>query len=135
MNLFTTYTKEEIKFLKEIVEKERGEVLKVKLFTGLKKEKDFLYFKEKIITKKEILSDFDFVYVKKGKLGVVKDNKIVKILKEKDCFGFLNVFLSEKYLLVALEESDIILFNVNSKEGIENILSCVAEKVKDKILI
>jgi len=135
MNLFTTYTKEEIKFLKEITKKESKELLKIKLFTGLQRDKDFVYFREKIVNKKEIISNFDFIYVKEGKLGVIEGNKVVKILSRGDCFGLLNVFSNKKFLLVSLEKSVIIFFNIKTKDAMENLLDCIVENISGKILI
>jgi len=134
MNLFTTYTKEEIKFLQEIVNENSKQLKSMSIFSGLKKE-DFSHFYEKSISKKEIVEKFDFIYVKKGKIGVIKNGKIVKVLKENDCFGFLNVFANEEFVLIGAEDSEIILFGIKDFRVMENILYCVAKEIKQKVLI
>jgi len=134
MNLFTTYTKEEIKFLQEVISKKINKKINNSILAGLNKD-DFSHFYEKSILKKEIVEKFDFIYVKKGKIGVIKNGKIVKILKENDCFGFLNVFANEKFILIGAEESDVILFGIKNFTVMENILYCVAKEIKEKVLI
>ena len=134
MNLFTTYTKEEIKFLQDIVNKNSKCLKSMPMFSGLKKD-DFSHFHEKRVSKKEIVEQFDFIYVKKGKIGVIKNGKIVKVLKESDCFGFLNVFSNEKFVLIGAEESEVILFGIKDFKVMESILYCVAKEIKGKVLI
>jgi len=134
MNLFTTYTKEEIKFLQEIINKKMKRIKVNSLFVGLKKD-DFSHFHEKKVSKKEIVEKFDFIYIKKGKIGVIQNGKIIKVLKADDCFGFLNVFANEEFVLIGVEESEIVLFGIKTQKGMENILYCVAKEIKDKVLI
>jgi len=131
MNLFTTYTKEEIKFLQEIIKKK---INNDSILMGLNID-DFSYFQEKKILKKEMIEKFDFIYVKKGKIGVIQNGKIVKILKEGACFGFLNVFANERFVLIGAEESEIILFGIKDFKAMENILYCFAKEIKEKVLI
>ena len=134
MNLFTTYTKEEIKFLQEVINKKIKKIKHSSIFIGLNKD-DFSHFQEKKISKKEIINKFDFVYVKKGKIGVIQNGKIVRILKEDECFGFLNVFANEEFVLIGVEESEIVLFGIKTQKTMENILYCVAKEIKGKVLI
>jgi len=134
MNLFVTYTPEEIKFLKSLMIKDVKDLNNLLLFKDLKKE-DFSYLEEKKLAKKEIINKFDFIYVKKGRIGVVKNSKIVKILRKDNCFGFLKVFNNEEFVLVSIEESEVLFFNVETKKGMEKILNCVAKEIKDKVLI
>jgi len=134
MNLFTTYTKEEIKFLQEVINKKIKKIKKNPIFTGLNKD-DFSHFHEKKVSKKEMISKFDFVYVKKGKIGIIQNGKIVKVLKEDECFGFLNLFSTEKFILIGVEESEVVLFGVKTQKAMENILYWVAEEIKGKVLI
>ena len=134
MNLFVTYTPEEIKFLKSLMIKDVKDLNNLLLFKDLKKE-DFSYLEEKKLAKKEIINKFDFIYVKKGRIGVVKNSKIVKILRKDNCFGFLKVFNNEEFVLISIEESEVLLFNVETKKGIEKILNCVAKEIKNKVLI
>jgi len=134
MNLFVTYTPEEIKFLKSLMIKDVKDLNNLLLFKDLKKE-DFSYLEEKKLAKKEIINKFDFIYVKKGRIGVVKNSKIVKILRKDNCFGFLKVFNNEEFVLISIEESEVLLFNVETKRGMEKILNCVAKEIKNKVLI
>jgi len=134
MNLFTTYTKEEIKFLQEIINKKIKKIKNNSIFMGLKKD-DFSHFHEKKVSKKEIIEKFDFIYIKKGKIGVIKNGKIIKVLQENDCFGFLNVFANEEFLLIGVEESEVIFFGIKNFKVMENILYCVAREIREKVLI
>jgi len=134
MNLFTTYSKEEIQFLQEIVNENSKQLKSMSIFSGLKKD-DFSHFYEKKISKKEIVEKFDFIYVKNGKIGVIKNGKVVKVLKKNNCFGFLNVFSNDKFILIGAEDSEIILFGIKDFRVMENILYCVAKEIKGKVLI
>jgi len=134
MNLFTSYTKEEIKFLQEIVSNNIKKIKNNSIFMGLNKD-DFSHFHEKRVLKKEIIEKFDFIYVKKGKIGVIQNGKIVKVLKENECFGFLNVFSNQKSVLIGAEESEVVLFGIKTEKVMENILYCVAKEIKNKVLI
>ena len=134
MNLFTTYTKEEIKFLQEVINKKMKKTKKSSIFAGLNKD-DFSHFQEKKISKKEMINNFEFIYVKKGKIGIIQNGKIAQVLKEEDCFGFLNVFANEKFILIGAEESEVVLFGIKTQKAMENILYWVAKEVKGKVLI
>ena len=134
MNLFISYSPEETRFLLEIGEKHITRNVH-NFFHGLDVHK-LEHFKKKKLSKKDIVRDFEYILVEKGKVGVVKNNKVVKILQDNDCFGVLHTFLKEDYILLALEESEVTFFGIGSyKEAYENILRCVAKKLNGKILI
>jgi hypothetical protein len=81
MNLFTTYTTEETKFLLSLTDKKFTRNVHP-IFLGVDTNK-LSHFYNKSFPKKEIIKDFEFIIVNKGKIGVVKNRKVVKVLKEK----------------------------------------------------
>ena len=135
MNLFTTYTKEETETLLKIGRKKSFATKKIPLFQGVNINK-LDHFEKKNIKKKEIIKDFEFIFVESGKIGVIKNGKIIKILTENELFGILNLFLNEEYILLALEESKIICFGIGEDIQIyHNLLEYVSTKIKGKIII
>jgi len=133
-NLFTTYTKEEIKFLLSLTDKKFTRNIHP-ILEGVDIHKLSHYYNKKV-PKKEIIKEFEFVIVNKGKVGVVKNAKIVKILKENEIFGILKNFTDEDYILLTLEESEITFFGIGKCEEIKNnLLKYVANKIKDKLII
>ena len=131
MNLFVSYTPDETKFLLEIENKKIE--IKHNLFRGVNKEK-LAYFKQETVEKKEIIEEFDFIFIKKGKLGVIEKGKIIKILKENECFGYLKKFLDKEYILIALEKSEIIKFDIGEDiELTKNLLRYISERVEEII--
>lgn len=134
MNLFTTYTNEETKLLLEIGDRSFRRKIN-SLFNGVNINELDHFYRKKII-KKEVITSFEFVFVENGKVGVVKDGKIIKILNENDCFGLLNVFLKEDYVLLALEDSEITFFGIGKNIAMyKNIMEYFAKKIKDTIVI
>ena len=135
MNLFTTYTKEETETLLKIGRKKSFAIKKIPLFQGVNINK-LDHFEKKSIKKKEIIKDFEFIFVESGKIGVVKNGKIIKILTKYELFGILNLFLNEEYMLLALEESKIICFGIGEDIQIyRNLLEYVSTKIKGKVII
>ncbi|GAB6045844.1 hypothetical protein JCM11957_14420 [Caminibacter profundus] len=134
MNLFTTYTNEETKFLLEIGDRSFPRKIN-SLFNGVNINELDHFYRKKII-KKEVITNFEFVFVESGKVGVVKDGKIIKILNENDCFGLLNVFLKEDYVLLVLEDSEITFFGIGKNIAMyKNIMEYFVKKIKDTIVI
>jgi len=134
MNLFTTYTKEETKFLLEIGNKSFPSK-KNNFFTGIDTSK-LSHFKRKTVEKKDTIENFEFIFIQSGRIAVVKNKQIIKILKKNECFGFLNTFLHEQYNLIALEKSEIILFGLGENIDIyKKIMECIAKDIKDKLII
>jgi len=134
VNLFTTYTNEETKLLLEIGDRSFRRKIN-SLFNGVNINELDHFYRKKII-KKEVITSFEFVFVENGKVGVVKDGKIIKILNENDCFGLLNVFLKEDYVLLALEDSEITFFGIGKNIAMyKNIMEYFAKKIKDTIVI
>ncbi len=133
MNLFTSYTPEETKFLLEVVQKKIE--IKHDIFTGVNKDK-IGYFKQIRLSKKEVIKDYDFVFVKKGKLGVISGGKVVKTLKEGECFGYAKKFLGEEYVLLVMENSEVVLFDIGEDVILaKNLLKYVSKHaVKCKII-
>ncbi len=106
MNLFISYTPEETAFLLNLVEKK-----------GIKLSDDLelfnvRYFKSVILKKRDIIKTYDFIYLKKGKLAVVDKEKIIKIIKPGEVFGFCKKFFGKKYPVIAVNDSDLILFDI-----------------------
>jgi len=134
VNLFTTYTNEETKLLLEIGDRSFRRKIN-SLFNGVNINELDHFYRKKII-KKEVITSFEFVFVENGKVGVVKDGKIIKILNENDCFGLLNVFLKEDYVLLALEDSEITFFGIGKNIAMyKNIMEYFAKKIKDTIVM
>ena len=133
MNLFTTYTPEETKFLLSL-ENIKFSREKHPLFVEIDIHKLKKFYKKRV-EKKEIIKEFDFVLVEKGKIGVVKNSKVVRVLEKGDCF-ISKVFLDEDVLLLGMQDSEVVFFSVGEdKEIYENILKCIAGKMKNKILL
>jgi len=133
-NLFTTYTKEEIKFLLSLTDKKFTRNLHP-ILEGIDIHK-LSHFYHKKVPKKEILKEFEFIIINKGKIGVVKNGKIVRILKENEIFGILKNFTDEDYILLSLEESEITFFGIGKCEEIKNnLLRYLANKIKNTLII
>ena len=114
MNLFTTYTPEETKFLLSLVTDQVIEFSEIPFFEGInKKELDNILIYKRFVklSKKEILKDYDYLIILKGKLAVIDSNKVLKVLNKYDLFGFSKVLFNKNYTLVAAEESEVLLFN------------------------
>ena len=105
MNLFVSYTIEETKFLLEIANKKIE--IKHDIFTGVNRDK-MGYYKMQKILKKEIIKNYDFIFIKKGKIAVIENGKIIKTIKDGHCFGFSKKYLDKTYTLLALEESEVV---------------------------
>jgi len=120
MNLFTKYTQEEINFLLTIRRnkiKEIKDLNKIKYFKNVDK-KDFEYIYIKILEKKEILDEYDLLIVMKGKIGVVDNKKIKKIIKNGEIFGIKSLINNNnKNTLIAIENSEVLLFKVKNKKS------------------
>ncbi len=109
MNLFTSYTPEETKFLLEVIQKKIE--IDHDIFTGVNKDK-MKYFRIKRFNKKDFIKEYDFVFVKKGKIGVISGGKVIRVLKDKDCFGYAKKFLGKDYTLLAMEDSETVMFDI-----------------------
>jgi len=125
MNLFVSYTPEETKFLLEIVNKTVE--IKHDIFTGVNKDK-MGYYKIRKVLKKEIIKDYDFIFVKKGKIAVIENGKIIKTIKEDECFGFSKKYLNKAYTLLAVEDSEIVFFDIGEDIVLaQNLLKYLTE--------
>lgn len=134
MNLFTTYTTEETKFLLSLTDKKFTRNVHP-IFLGVDTNK-LSHFYNKSFPKKEIIKDFEFIIVNKGKIGVVKNRKVVKVLKENDVFGILKYFLNEDYILLTMDDCEITFFGIGECEEIKNnLLVYLSKQIKDKIII
>jgi len=136
MNLFTKYTQEETKFLLSLTDKKltREGIHPILLCVDTHK---LSYFYKKKFNKKEIIKEYEFFIVNKGKIAVVKNGKIVRTLKKDDVFGLLKTFTNEEYTLLVLEDnSEVTLFGIGKCEEIKiNLLKYLAEQVKDKFIM
>jgi len=134
MNLFTTYSEEETKFLLSLINKTFPNKT-IPILSGVDIEK-LTNFYTKDFQKRDLIKEYDFIVVNSGKLGVIKNAKIVKILKEGDIFGFLKVFLNEDYTLLVLEKSDITFFSLGEDIKIrDNLFKYLINKLKNKVII
>ena len=133
MNLFVSYTIEETKFLLEIANKKIE--IKHDIFTGVNKDK-MVYYKMQKILKKEIIKNYDFIFVKKGKIAVIENGKIIKTIKDEHCFGFSKKYLDKTYTLLALEESEVVLFDIGEDIVLaQNLLKYLAKHANDCSII
>jgi len=125
MNLFTSYTPEETKFLLEVAQKKIE--IQHDIFTGAKRDK-MKYFRIKRFNKKDFIKEYDFVFVKKGKIGVISGGKVIRVLKDKDCFGYAKKFLGKDYTLLAMEDSEVVLFDIGDDIVLaKNLLKYISE--------
>lgn len=129
MNLFTVYTPEETAFLLNLVDKK-----------GIKLSDDLelfnvKYFKKVILKKKNLLESYDFIYLKKGKLAVVDKEKILKIIKPGEVFGFYKKFFGKDYPIIAIENSELVLFDIGeSYFALEKLTKYLIEKEIKKLM-
>jgi hypothetical protein len=134
MNLFTSYTPEETKFLLSLTDKKFTRNVHP-ILLGVNTHK-LSHFYNKTLPKKEIIKEFEFIIVNKGKVGVIKNGKIIKTLKENDIFGILKNFLNEEYILLTLENCNITFFGIGECEEIKNnLLTYLSKQIKNKIII
>ncbi len=118
MNLFTEYTKEETLFLLEL---KKSKILNVNyktfpIFNNVDK-KDFSYFKAEKIDKKEVLYEYDFIYIISGKIAVLKDKTIIKILSNDSLFGLSTKVKKTNFSLITLTETKIIKFDIKNNKS------------------
>jgi hypothetical protein len=133
MNLFVSYTPEETSFLLEVAQKKIE--IKHDIFSGADKEK-MGYFKIQRFSRKDMIHNYDFVFVKSGKLGVVFNGKVVKTLKEGECFGYAKKFLGKDYVLLVMEESEVVMFDIGNDVVLaKNLLKYVSERIKNCTII
>lgn len=134
LNLFTEYNKKETKFLLNLTDKKfTREVHPILKGVDIHK---LSHFYNKKFQKKELIKEYEFIIVNKGKVGVVKNGKIIKILNKGDVFGLMKNFANEDFILLTLEESEILHFGIGKCEEIkENLLNYVASKIKNKLII
>ena len=134
MNLFTTYTSEETKILLSLTDKKFTRNVHP-ILLGIDTHK-LSHFYNKTFPKKELIKEFEFIIVNKGKVGVIKNGKIVKTLQKNDIFGILKNFLDEEYILLTLEDCNITFFGIGECEEIKNnLLSYLAKYIKNKVII
>jgi len=137
MNLFTKYTEEETKFLLTLRDKKltrEGGTHPILLCVDTHK---LSHFYRKTFNKKEVIREYEFLIVNRGKIAVVKNGKILKTLQVDDVFGLLKTFANEEYTLLVLEDnSEVTLFGIGKSEEIKiNLLKYFADNVKDKVVI
>ena len=134
MNLFTKYSEEETKFLLSLTNKTFSNKT-IPILSGVDIEK-LTNFYTKYFQKRDLIKEYEFIIVNSGKVGVIKNAKIVKILKKGDVFGFLKVFLNEDYTLLVLEKSDITFFSLGEDVKIrDNLFKYLINKLKNKVII
>jgi len=125
INLFTSYTPEETKFLLEIANKTIE--IKHDIFTGVNRDK-MGYYKIRKVLKKEIIKEYDFIFSFFTKIGVIENGKIIKTIKEDECFGFSKKYLNKAYTLLAMEDSEIIFFDIGEDVVLaQNLLKYLTE--------
>jgi len=129
MNLFTKYTPDETAFLLNIVDK-RG----IKLSDDVELI-NVKYLKIKHLNKKEIIDNYDFIFLKKGKLAVIDKNKIIKIIKPGEVFGFMKKFFSKNLPILAVDNSEVVMFDIGeSYAALEKLTKYLIEKEIEKLI-
>jgi CRP-like cAMP-binding protein len=129
MNLFTKYTPDETAFLLNIVDK-RG----IKLSDDVELI-NVKYLKTKQLKKKDIIDKYDFIFLKSGRLAVIDKNKIIKIIKPGEVFGFIKKFFAKEFTILAIEESEVVMFDIGeSYAALEKLMKYLLEKEVEKLI-
>jgi hypothetical protein len=140
-DLFTEYTKQETEFILSLADfkadeiKSEFNITSIPLFKNCNVDEVLDYYEIKKVSKREVINEYDYVWVIKGSLGVIQNGKIVKKVKN-SLFGLMKGFFGINYSLIAIEESEVLFFNIKSDEQILlNITEFLLNELKNYTVI
>ena len=116
MNLYTSYTPEEVHFLLSLTDGKKPEI---PFFRGLTKaEVSKITSKYKVfeLKKKEVIKEkYDYIWVFKGDVGLVRDSKLTKLSQNS------GAVLNGRYAVVSVSESRVACFNIKGDDYITSV--------------
>ena len=128
MNLFTTYTPEELTFLAnlpKLAKKHEISNNSIKIFENLS-EKDLEIVEKKVILLKkgEIYTTKNILWIAKGEIGLLYLKEIAKKIKQNQAYGIKEFLNKKEYQILALKESIVvdIKFSLTPSKALSKLL-------------
>ncbi len=115
--LFVTYTKEEVDFLHSLL-KEKFDV-NISIFKGVDK-KEFLKYEYHELKSKQVLKNYDYIWVIDGEIGIIKNNKLIKKIGKNE--GYFCEKVKGGSYLIALKDSKIVDFDFEDGSIVSSII-------------